>query len=342
MTESYVTITGTLKDPIDKTDQHFPKTTITITSSQFGFYNQLPITRVIKLVQSGNYNFKLLKGSNYEITIESQPQSGTTGKRNNVTFNLEIPDIVDDTVEYDLFSFSVTNFSPLLQQNDITYARFLENNSPYYLRIENENLVVRDLSYTRQKTVSQMFPRGGLLNNNSFEYNLIDEDYTFNTLTLSNGADVNVTYNGDVPFDVVSNDNEYSILEGSRSLSLEIMDSGSSIDDIVLPQKLLPRVLIPNQNMILRGYFKLVSGTPLSDIELSVDNTNGNLITFDNVSFDEDNNGWYYYASIITVTDDEFLLNSSQEIFFNVKMGGIGNSLVIRIDEFQLNEYYNN
>lgn len=327
----YVNIEGTLQDPVNISDTQFPNIVIKITSSEFGYNNQLPITRTIKLVDSGNYSFQLLKGTNYTINIASHPQSGSTGLRNDVTFNLEIPNIVDDTVTYDLFSFNVTNFTPLLQTNEISYTKFLMDSNPYYLMLENDNLIIKDTTETRQISIKYLFPEGGLLNNSSFEYDLVDEDYTFREIDLDGTASVTTDYNGDIP--VISTDS-------IRSLDVDVTDSGSAIDDIILQQKLQPRSIIPNQYYLLSGYFKLVSGSPLSDIEINVENTNGEIISFDNITLEDDNNGWVSYSSLASSTTNIFLLNSSQELYFKIKFGGIG-VVRLRIDELNLYEYYN-
>jgi len=335
----YVTIKGTLLDPVGIADQQFPTTEIVIESNHFGFLNQVPIIRRFNVTGTGEYEFKLLKGTTYTVTLNSKPQSGTSGTRNSVTFDLEIPDDVDDSTEYDLFAFCVTNFTPLLQKNDIDFVRLIENNNPYILRIENNKLIIKDLTFTRQKTIKHLFPKGGILNNNSFEYDLVSEDYTFEPLVLTSGASVNVSYNKDIP--ITTQDSDYYVEEDTRSLELEFLNSGSEAEHVILRQKLRPNILVPSQYYMLRCYFKVVSGEVLSGIEINVENTNGELMSFDTVNLYDDNNGWVLYTSLGYCTDDEYLLNSSQNTYFNIKMGSISNNLILRIDEIQLQEYYN-
>lgn len=328
---NYITINGTFYDPIGSSND-IPNIDINIETLNYSMYSPFPRTKIIK-VNNLSYNFQLLKGCQYKVTILSSfPNNTSTNKKGNIEFYLDIPLSVDETQEYDLYEYMVTNFAPLIQSNTNEYASFIYQGENYVLKCDNNSLIIKKGDLPVQYHICDLSRMGGILNNSSFEYPLVDEDYGFEVLDLSGTAVVTTTYNGDISYP----DSDLYTEVDTLSLDLDITNSGATIDDIILTQKM--KSLKANQDYRLRFWYKLVSGTPTGDATISISNTNEELILFDNLEFTEDSNGWNLYDCVATCMD-ETETYSSVNYHFNIKLGGVG-VIRIRLDQMLLEEYY--
>lgn len=325
---SYVTITGNFVDPIVVDNAGSIKYTIYVKGPLEYNLNNSPIKTLLMNNITSTYSFRVLKNASYYVKITSEYKNN----KSSIDFNIYIPSEIDDGT-YELDQFVTTNFNPVIQNDDIEYAKFLYNDEEYQLGFEGDTFRVKNILTDESIKLFEMGV-GGLLNNNSFEYDLVDEDYTFETLDLSGTASVTVSYDTDIPSNAL--DDEIPISEDSRSIKFVIGNDGDVSSDIILKQKLLPKLILPLTDYRLRFYFKYVSGTVLNDISITIENTNGTLVDFGTLSIDDTNTGWKIIDIIATSDSDEYLINSSMETYLKIKMGGIGN-LTLKMDEFKLN-----
>ena len=333
----YVKLNGKINPPFIYSQNNNRDYTIIINGPlEFGINNSPKSELRMKLNQNNNfeYNFQLVSTSTYNVTIETKNES----RIDKTTFQIYIPYSTDETLSYELYNFYITNPNFTSQINNFEALNYIKDDK-YFIQtfLDNKNFVVKDPE-TNEMILLGNFKVGGILNNNSFEYDLSNtEQYVFETIKTDNSASVDVSYSNDIyPF---SGFTDLVPEEDTRSMELDITNTGTYKEDIILQHRLNTDKILTSKKYRLKFLFKYISGDILDDIYIVIKNSNGDLLEFTSLTLDPNDDSWQVYDNISQITDDKYLVNSSNELYLKVYMGTVGN-VNIRLDEFKLTPYY--